>query len=434
MKNSRIKLSSVVFSFIIFLALLSGYLGHSDLLHFGSIQNICIIVIFICALFFSYRHGIDRKLFFKIIYGGIIFIFFLSLNYIMGTNRGFIWYNIRLLLRIFILVICLVIFFNDEKLNFLRKLQKCFWIFNIFGLMNMIVVTIQVNVKGFLMPSQWLTINPYYPDLCAGLFGYNGTHRLAFFMTFLFLYNLYIAEYKMKNNRRIRLQIFNIVLLLWDFVLANFNENKTLYVFTVISLAIYICLDNFWNKKLSFASLKKWLKYIIAGLILVGVLFCFTDTREFIVDRLFSTFIELQNTNAVKGITRLRVILIAFEQGFGYGFGKGLGYYTIISSGVESNTAFVGIRNFGEFNMASMIYLMGIWFYLFYIVWISKLYQNMIKGKDKMFFSVILFIMLFLTFYSLPLTDITLAIYVTFIFSVFCMMKESIKYKKEIRV
>ncbi len=432
MKRLRIKLNDITFFLILFLALLSGYLGQGNLAQFRSILNIVIAIIFSCVLG-GYIHcgRIDKTLFFTIINGGILFVLFLSLSNILGTNKGFAWENIKLLLRILILIISLVLFINDKKADFFWKLRKCFWIFNIFGLLNMIVITIQFNIRGFFMPYQWLIMDSYYPDLCSGFFGYHGTHRLTFFMTFLFIYDLYMAKYVIKNNKkRIWLQVFNISLLFWNCILAIFNENKTLYLMTVVSLIIYIYLDNYWNGKTILSRITKWMKYLVAGLIFIVILFWIPATRDFLNAQVLSLFAELNDTNSITGVTRLRIILLAFEQGFGWKFGKGLGYYTINSSGTKSNIAFVGIQNFGEFDMPSLIYLMGIWFYIFYVAWISELYQHMIKGRDRSLFAAILLIMFFMSFYARNLTDTALAVYATLIFCVFCMMKESIKTVK----
>jgi hypothetical protein len=123
-------------------------------------------------------------------------------------------------------------------------------------------------------------------------------------------------------------------------------------------------------------------------------------------------------------------LLYSFENGFGYRMGKGIGYWPL--GGDDGTNISGGFKHFGLSSMSSMVYLLGIWFYLFFVIWISKIYQGLCKKNDKIWLVVIFFIMLFLTFYTTNLTSIPVSVSLMLLFTVFGMMEESIREDKKL--
>ena len=435
--KSKINLNDVVFHFILCLALLSGYLGGSSagLAWSGPMWNVGIMAMF-AVVFIDYvvNKKLDKSTMTILMIGGSIFLIFMAVSYLARIDRGYARKNLMTLTKVVVAEISIMMFAKNRSFNFYNEMKKCFWLFNIWGILNMSVLTIQINVKGFMMPSIWLSMNSYYEDLCAGLFGYNGTHRLSIYMTFLFLYNLYIAEFETKKKeKRKRLYIYNFALLAWHFILSTQNDNMTIYMLTALFFASYIFMDIHWCNYSFSVNIIKWSKYIITGLVAVAVVFAIPSTREFISDGVIERILKLTTVTSSTGAgstERLSILLYSFENGFGYKIGKGIGYWPI-GGNYETNNS-IGFKHFGLSSMSSMVYLLGVWFYLFFVIWISKIYQSICKRNDKTLFIVILFIMLFLTFYTTNLTSIPMSVCLMLLFTVFGMMEERIREDKNL--
>lgn len=423
--------NDIIFLFILCLVVLSGYFSgaNAGFAWAAPLWNICIITIFVLA-FLNYilSREIDKDILSLLLVGGIVFIIFMMVSYMSGTDRGYAWRNVLQIVKVLMIQIAVMLFARDAGTHFFRRMKRTFLLFNIWGIMNMIVLTIQIYVKGFMMPSSWLSMNRYYEDLCSGLYGFNGTHKLGIYMTFLFIYNHYYGEFEAATKDKKKIYLYNILLLGWHFILSTQNDNMTIYMLTAIFFAAYLFLNMYWRNGSLSGKMMKWLKYaMIVGAVIVFVL-CIPVVRNFVLSEVLERIQKLggiTSTNANGSTERLSILLYSFENGFGYKLGKGIGYYSL-SGDMETNAG-LGFLHFGISSMSSMVYLMGLWFYLFFVFWISKIYQRLTRGSEDMFFTVILLIMLFITFYTTNLTSITLSVCLMLLFSVFAMMRERIK-------
>lgn len=431
----KITLTDVAFAFILCMALLHGYCA-SRFAWSGPLWNIGIIASF-AAIILDNPKKFDRKSFNTLLIGGLIFIVLLGINYVCGENNGYAGNNLMKIARFIVIQMSIVMLATNPRAEFFSRLKKCFRLFNVWGILNMIVLTIQINVKGFMMPPVWLSMNSYYEDLCAGLFGYNGTHRLGIYMTFLFFYNLYIGEFEIKKPGKKRmLNLYNLGLLVWHFLLSTRNDNMNLYIMTAVFLVAYVFLDLHWRGFSLSATMAKWLKYIVLIAVLIVLLLLIPTTNDFItgaIARRITVLSTVTSDSNISGSTeRLGIILYSLENENGFGLGKGIGYYPFSgdSEDMETNASSTGFRHFGLSSMSSMIYLMGVWFYLFFIIWIVMIYRCMCKGSDKTFSFTILFLMLYMTFYSTVLTAVPQGTNLMLLITVFCMMEESIRNNK----
>lgn len=436
--KKKISLNDLAFCFILCLALLSGYFGGAAVgfAWASPLWNLGIMAMFAAILLeYIVNKHFNKRIVRILLVGVIIFVGFLAVSYVCGIDRGYAKRNLLTIVKVTIIQMSILMLANIRYFDFFKELKKCFWVFNFWGFLNMAVLTIQINVRGFLMLPAWLSMNTYYEDLCSGLFGYNGTHRLSIYMTFLFLYNLYYAEFELrKKSRQKRLYIYNFLLLGWHFVLSTKNDNMTIYMLTAIFFVGYIFMDMHWRQYLIVTKLFKWLKYIAVGLLVVIIVFTIPVTREFIMDGVIGRIMKLTTVTSSTGsgsTERLSILLYSFENGFGYGIGKGIGYFPF-GGDWETNASVVGFQHFGLSSMSSIIYLLGLWFYLFYVVWISKMYQGMCRKNDRLFLIVILFIMLFLTFYTTNFTSTPMSTSLMLLFAVFCMMEEKIRMDKSL--
>ncbi len=430
--KKRIDQNDIVFFFILCLTMLSGYFSGASVgfAWASPLWNIGIITMFFIVIFnYILSRKIDRDILNLLLVGGIVFIVFLVVSYMSGPDRGYAWRNVLIIVKVLIVHISVLLFARAPGIHFFRRMKQSFLLFNIWGIMNMIVLTIQIYVKGFMMPSSWLSMNRYYEDLCSGLYGFNGTHRLGIYMTFLFIYNQYYGEFETGKKDRIKIYLYNVLLLGWHFILSTQNDNMTIYMLTAIFFAAYLFLDMYWRNGSLKGKVMKWLKYaLIVGVVIVSVL-CIPVVRNFVLgkvmDRIYK-FGAITSTTAHGSTERLGILLYSFENGFGYKLGKGIGYFSFGGGDLGTN-ADLGFLHFGISSMSSMIYLLGLWFYLFLVFWISKIYQRLTRESADLFFPVILLIMLFITFYTTNLTSITMSVCLMLLFSVFAMMRERIK-------
>ena len=424
--------NDIVYLFILCLAMFSGYFsGESVGFAWAShLWNVGIIVMFVLTVFnYILSRKIDKDILNLLLIGGIVFIIFMTVSYMFGTDRGYALRNVLVIVKVLMMQIAVMLFARNPGTQFFLRMKRSFLLFNIWGIMNMIVLTIQIYVKGFMMPSFWLSMNTYYEDLCSGLYGLNGTHKLSIYMTFLFIYNHYFGEFEAGKKDRKKIYLYNVLLLSWHFILSTQNDNMTIYVLTAIFFGAYLFFDIHWRMGSLKEKMMKWLKYaLIVGVIIVSVL-CISTVRNFVLDDVLERIrkFNINTVTTISGSTeRLSILLYSFENGFGYKLGKGIGYYSF-GGGELGENEYLGFFHFGISSMSSMIYLLGLWFYLFFVFWISKIYQRLTRENADMFFAVILLIMLFVTFYTINLTSITLSVCLMLLFSVFAMMRESIQ-------
>ena len=430
----KLSLNNIAFYFVLCLALLSGYFGGASVgFPWASpLWNAGIVTMFSIVLMdYVGKKKMNTGTINVLLVGGIIFIAFIAVSYFLGADRGYARRNLMTIVKVIVVEISIMMLVRNPRFDFYGKMKSAFWIFNIWGFLNMLVLSLQVNIKGFMMPLQWLSMNRYYEDLCAGLFGYNGTHRLGLYMTFLFLYNLYIAEFETPQKRkRKKLYIYNFVLLVWHFILSTQNDNMTIYILTALFFISYIFMDLHWRNHSLLVNMSKWGKYILIGFLTVLLFFTIPSTREFVIDGVIERIMKLTTVTASTGsgsTERLSIILYSFENGFGCGLGRGIGYWPI-GGDFEANSS-VGFRHFGLSSMSSIIYLMGLWFYIFFLIWVSKIYQSLCKKNDILCFVVIFLIMFFLTFYTTNLTSTPMTVCLMLLFSIFGMMQERLNDK-----
>ena len=417
---------------------MSGYFGGSRVGFAWSspLWNIGIIAMFILeCLDYTSGKKWSKRMILILVMGGTLFLSLVAISYLGGIDYGFARKNLATIIKVVIVEVTIMMMACNQGFDFYHKLKKCFLLFNFWGILNMVVLMRQINIKGFMMPAKWLSMNTYYEDLCAGLFGYNGTHRLGIYMTFLFLYNLYISEFEIKKKiTRNILYAYNFTLLTWHFILSTKNDNMTLYILTVMFFCAYVFIDMYWRNPSFLLQIVQWTKYILVILLVVIAVLIIPFTRDFVINGILGRILKFTTVTSSTGsgsTERLSILLYSFENGFGYIAGKGIGYWPI-GGDFETNDI-IGFKHFGLSSMSSLVYLLGIWFYLFFVIWTSKIYQKTTQKNDMTLFIVIFLIMLFLTFYTTNLSSTPVSTTLMLIFSLFGMMGDRIRETKNLR-
>lgn len=423
-------LNKFVYAFILCLGLFSGYFGGAEVgfVWTSTLWNVGIMLMFIAIIhhYFSSR-TIDLPTLKIVLIGIVICIVIVFVNIVLGINHGYAIKNLLNIFKVVMVNICLFLFARNPRSHLFEMLKSSFLLLNIFGVLNMIVLTIQINIKGFMIPDLWQSMNSYYPDLCAGLFGYNGTHRLGLFMSFLFIYNLYISDYVIKKNKKKSLYIYNLLLLIWHLVLSTQNDNMAIYVLTVIFLFSYIFFKIYWKNRSLLKIAIIWIKLLAPITIISIIVLILTPIGSYIFDDVMERIIRLFTVTSSTGsgsTERVSILLYSFERDFGLALGRGIGFFPF--GGDEEFNDSTGFKHFGISSMTSFIYLMGIWFYACILIWFSKMYQSITVGNCGLLLVFVLMIIFFFTFYTTNLTSATISVLLFLVFSVFSMLRESI--------
>jgi len=152
-----------------------------------------------------------------------------------------------------------------------------------------------------------------------------------------------------------------------------------------------------------------------------------SNVRGFLYDVVVAKILNVFNVGSSStsggGTERMGILLYALENKFGYKMGKGIGYYYFWGSTRKNNSYNVGFVHFGISSLSSFVYLMGIWFYAFYLVWFTKMFNLYEKNSDQLFFIIELLLNIFLTFYTTNLTLFSVIACNGLLFAVFSMMK-----------
>ena len=411
------------FLFIFTLGALSGYIEHKNL--WGMIAIFDLLLAMLAGT--SVRRGFKRDKF-------IIYIWLLLFSFLVCFNiicTGKLDRAIINLCKLFggIAIVMLISLMCCEKDNgAYRLLNKMHSIIELFGLLNLIVLTCQVNIHGFMIKSRWLDENPYYPDLCAGIFGFNATHELTFFFIFWMIYDIYYALFILKALKRCIQLLFVVLMSFWMLLLSTKNDNMALFGIYAFVLFAFLIMYEKWKHDIG--RRVGFLKFfpLLGGLFLVVILN--PTINEFIHNQVFRRLSDIlsavNNPDAIGSAERLAIVQAALKHGGGWGYGLGIGAYDWTGKGEQV----LGFMHFGINSISSFITLGGIGFYIVCDLMISWfLWRTDKNTKDYLYF---VFVIIFITvgsIYTAIFTSYVTLTWSALLIVVFSMMKNKIQRK-----
>lgn len=320
-------------------------------------------------------------------------------------NSMILFYNLWILFGL--------VFINYILDNHILKFYKAaFYFLNLFWIINVFALGMQVSGSGFLIKEKWLAINSFYLDQCCGLFGNSGTHELAFFSLFIFVYNFSLSNY-FKRKRYIR--IYTIITEIILYYCSTISDNKALLIFLPFTVIILYFLHFLWSGK----SVPKKVKYILGAsisLILIIIVGLQNQTVYNKVNELLASvnrILHFNNENINGGNERIAIFMYALQNGNGFNLGLGLGMYNWTHGKVAYFNHF-GLSSIGAFTL-----LGGVWFYLA----IVKLYADMANKlfnsyKSNIITVVVMLIVIILSVYSNIFTSTVSSIWILLTFMV----------------
>ena len=418
-KNNRIE--KQVLNFMLIYGLFSSYI------EFSQIWNIIILFLFILIIMLSkdFRNSIIKNS--NIILFTLVFLTLLGINILNSSSHGYIVGNLTQLTKcvIILLIICGIAHENNSV--FKDFLLKKFKLINFMWIINIIVLFIQERGTGFLIKNKWMAINSYYPDQCSGLFGNSGTHILALFSVFVFIYNSFYITYK-KNRKNISLiTAYNYITMIIMLLLSTKNDNNSIFILYIIFICFYFFAKSISKKTQLLKKIVKVISYTFVGFLVLLVIYKIPNINTFINETLFARINQVfsDNGNALGSNERLAIFYHALNNGNGWKMGNG------IDSWPFDQPNYMGFVHFGLSSIGTITMLGGIWIYIYMLFYYSKIFLGKIKWDMR---SIIIsltnvLILVILSIYTVILTSSILILWISLIMSI--INKVAFNFEKE---
>lgn len=373
----RVNINEIFLEYFFIYLILGGYFVEWTLV-FNKIN----LIVFVIAMFYSkktFTGFIKNKILLFLLF---LDCFILLLTIVNSKSQTYTQSNILVIIYYILPVLYFgIIMKSDTALTRNFFIKKCKFL-NIWFILNLIIIFIQISGNPVFIRDFWISENPYYPDLCTGLFGKNNGNVFAFFVCFMMIYNFNISKmyYHKKQNT---IKIYTVIMIFASLVSAVGNENTAMFFLVPMFalLYLYFCVIQ------SGESVQKKIKYIfiILVLILIAVIVIFNTPylHDFINDYFIYRFSKIFLFSTKNEIERIATIAFPFENGTAFKFGYGIGYSEWV------NRYLFGFSHFGHFSAGCIITLTGIWFYLTHTVFLSYIIVMMMNLKNKILISFV---------------------------------------------
>ena len=350
----------------------------------------------------------------------LVFFIIVANGLIYGVN-DFFRSNVLMVLYPLIDMLYLTWYIKKYQEYFYLKLYKLRYLINIYFLINIVVMFIQLQGNYFMI-GVMTQKNDMYEDLVSGLLGYSMVAAVCYFSVFVILYNFVIAETIRKKVNKCIFQLYNVILL---GIMAYISiQNDNVQYFAVIAIALFFMmlvqkpLNTFKRIKTICCIGAFGIIVILVALKMIPGLYDILNSNVFYK---FSGALEHMFDGAAVthgSMERLALIVYGILHANGLLVGKGLSY-----AGVYTPYTF-GFVHFGNANIGAFICLGGIWFYLTLIYCYSSRIVSMIqfsrKDKNTLLYGIIISILFVVaSMFSIPFTEVSISLCVVFIMIVF---------------
>lgn len=278
---------------------------------------------------------------------------------------------------------CLSIYamMKSNKEWFDKILISCSKIINVWWVINIIVLLIQILGYPIFLKQKWIAASSYYKDLCCGLFGQNRTHELVLFSCMIYSCNLKMCDVLNEKNRRKDaklLLIYTIISELLMLVISTQNDNVAMFLFLPLSVLLRGIIKDYHK---AIGVIKKSFKYIVAVvfvLIAIRLSMLVPTIKDILEYYLYRRVYDMFNYNKV-GIAgsneRLAIVEYALSLPESYLFGQGVG--TEIFGEHRAH----GFKHFGLSSIGSTIYIAGLWYFLLQILTYCRMFIGEIRSN-----------------------------------------------------
>ena len=401
--NKKTEIESLVLLYFFITVLFSGYLEHYTI--WNVLCILCLVVLGLGCNGFKLIAQ-ERKIVISII--AVLGMGILCTVYSIG-NMQYYFANLRSVLYSLCVILSLYIIQRRKPGLIMHKLERGWLFWNIWLIINLIVLNQQVNRNFIFIKRAWLEQNPYWKDHCDGLFGMNSTDIIGYFVIIVVILNIYCANKCIKKKWK-RNTVFLYTGVISVISLYLFTKNDGVAEFVLLPLAVLYQIIIQYSRKSIYTKLQKFAKYSLLIIVVIALLLTIEPVSGFISEKVFrkaETMLKFRSTTAeIRGSNeRIAIAAYGFSNGWGWGLGKGIGYLKW-----QAQNAF-GFDHFGISSIGSFINLTGIWFYLcmcflYTSVWsaISETCRR-IKGKVMNFWLLFANVIM-MTIYVFVFTEI----------------------------
>lgn len=322
----------------------------------------------------------------------LLFIFYLMCITLLSGQVDYVVLNLQLLMQPMAILIYLasLICYKKDKIN--KLFDALYPIFNIYYVINLIVMLHQIS-KGV------------FYDNISGLMGNYGTHRLTAFTSFLVMLNLNKIDGEKKKNIKIIEAIYVVFIIISSIAISAINDNTALYVFLPIVLLLYCIIQN----KIQTRTIIRGLISVLLILLVIPILMRNEVIYDFVDRRVLLKINEFIRIFTGQEISeeRFAYIKYALSNMSGYTTGVGIGIYRFQADPTLSSISYY-LRNWGMSNMSSLIASGGLAFMFLYIALYSYIVSYKSYGKKAFVVFYVLFLLLF--YYGQTATSTTMVI------------------------
>lgn len=348
-------------NFIFALVVLAGYVEYD-----GIWKKASLLVIFLCfVLSKSYRMSVKKEHSILVYFAFSILMVAFSVL-LFGIQNATKENSLMFLYSVIVTSAISLLAENSQYID--AFFESFFYQLNILWIINLVVLFFQIEGIPLLIKNEWMLRNPFYEDLCCGLFGYNGTHRIAMYAILVMMYNWTCSLY-LKGKKKGIIIYSGITLAIFMFCCTRSDNNFFFILFFVTFFAVFVLL---YGENIR---LENIFRYIVLAVLVLIIMLAIKPIREYIneevFDRLYSSI-----SFADKNINfRFYHTFWVIKEGTGLKFGKGIGFNT------WSDSILFGKPHFGNNSLSELVCSFGILGYVLYTFFYSLCCYNLISNK-----------------------------------------------------
>ncbi|MBT9776251.1 hypothetical protein GPL15_07015 [Clostridium sp. MCC353] len=388
----KINVNSLLFYYILFMALLLNYVEKVKIWQFAFAALIFMVFVG------SYRF---RSIFISNSREIIILLVLICLSMFCSEHNEFAFMNFRGVITPSIACLSLFTIMKSNRSRFEKMLMSCVKIINAWWVLNIIALLIQISGYPIFLKQKWIDASPYYKDLCCGLFGQNRTHELVLFSCMIYSCNLKVCELLNEKNRRKGarlLLIYTIVSELLMLVISTQNDNTAMFLFLPWSILLRGIIKDYDKAIGVFKKSLKYIVVVILAIVAIRLSLFIPSIREVFEDYLYRRLYDMLNYNKV-GVAgsneRLAIVEYALSLRESYLFGQGFGM-EMFGEHIAH-----GFKHFGLSSIGSTIYIAGLWYYLMQIIIYCRMFVGKINQNRES--NIVIRILIFVTIFSLSI-------------------------------
>lgn len=277
---------------------------------------------------------------------------------------------------------CLVIYIDKDYLfSFLVTIRP---LLNIYVLINMVIMFLQLNETYFLINAATIT-NPLYLDHIAGLLGQNGTHRVTCLCLMVVMLNFSTLKTPISRRNRLLTLIFIFTVLAGYSYLSTQNDNVTFLFIVPAMIAMFIL----FNYRFNVLAVIGAIVLVFVIVLLVTLTIQFMDLTH-LVNRFDSIYQSYSNQSSSYSENRIRILNILLEDWNGWTIGSGIGGLAYFDD------PRVDALHYGMNSIQSVIGMGGVFLYGIFILLYSYcvlISNNRIHEKACTLSTVLVFIL-----------------------------------------